>query len=269
MNPANPLPETAAWLKVEEVPAANMAHEFFMENYFNTRTPVLLKGASAHWELMRKWTRDYLSAEMGDFQCTVARDSRPAYSKEKCSLRNYFQNYSHLSTMTFEPFKPKNQHLPKFLQDIPLPNPFFSRQTICAYFFFHANEKGGSLPHCHQDAFNLLQQGTKRWIMYDADPEIAPKGWQVLKHCHEKYAAGTHAKDWFMDGPDQVRKQGVTIYECEQQAGDIVFIPEYFSHAILNLSENQGMVIITERPGKVYQKEAGSGYSPNAAYVKY
>ncbi|EIJ36864.1 cupin-like domain-containing protein [Thiothrix nivea] len=260
--------EVAPSLPVEAVPAADMTHEHFMENYFKPRVPVLLKNACAHWDFMRKWTRDYLTGEMGDFQCTVARDSRPAYSKEKCSLREYFQQYAHLSTMTFETFEPENQHLPRLLEDIPLPNPFFARTGINAYFFFHANADGGSLPHCHMDAFNLLQYGTKHWVMYDADPEVAPQGWEVLKQCHEDYGAGTFSRDWFAEGPEQVRRAGVATYECEQQAGDIVFIPEHFSHAILNLAENQGMVIITKRPGKVYKKEAGSGYSPNKAQLK-
>jgi len=256
-------------LNIEEVPARDVTHEYFMENYFNPRTPVVLKHASSNWAFMQKWTQDYLTANLGDFKCTVVRDSRPSYAKEKCLLKEYFQNYSHLSTMTFEPFDPENQRLPRFLEDIPLPNPFFSKNDIRAFFFFHANETGGSLPHCHMDAFNLLQKGTKRWVLYDADPDMAPKGWEVLKRCHEEYSAGTHSKDWFVEGPEEVRKEGVTVYECQQEAGDIVFVPEHFSHAVLNLSETQGMVIITERPGKIYRREEGSGYSPNSAYVKY
>lgn len=260
--------EEAPVLLVEEVPAADMTHDHFMGNYFKPRVPVLLKDACANWKFMHKWTQEYLREEMGDFQCTVARDSRPSYSKEKCALKDYFQQYSHLSTMTFEDFDPDSQHLPKFLSDIPLPNPFFARKDIDAWFFFHANADGGSLPHCHMDAFNLLQYGTKHWALYDADPEIAPKGWAMLKQCHEDYGAGTFSRDWFVEGPQQVRRAGITLYECEQQAGDIMFIPEHFSHAILNRAENQGMVIITKRPGKVYQKETDSGYSPNKAYSK-
>lgn len=267
MKTPDSLPELAACLSIEAIPAADMTHDFFMENYFNTRTPVVLKDACSNWEFMQKWTLDYLTTELGDYQCTVARDSRPAFSKETCSLKDYFQDYSHLSTITFEPFDPENKDLPRFLEDIPLPNPFFSKNDISAYFFFHANEKGGSLPHCHMDAFNLLQKGTKRWVMYDADPEIAPHGWEILKKCHEEYAKGTHSKDWFIDGPNQARREGVTIYDGVQEIGDIVFIPEHFSHAVLNLSETQGMVIIAERAGKAFNKEEGSGYSPNSVHA--
>lgn len=254
--------EVASGLMIEAIPAKDMTHECFIDNYFNPRVPVLLKNACANWDFMHKWTQDYLVVEMGDFQCTIARDSRPAYSKEKCSLRDYFQQHSHLSTMTFEPFNTDTQPLPRFLEDIPLPNAFFTREAIDAYFFFHANADGGSLPHCHMDAFNLLQYGTKHWVLYDADPETNPKGWEILKQCHEEYGAGTFSRDWFVDGPDQVRSAGIKLYEGEQEAGDIMFIPEHFSHAILNCSENQGLVVISKRSGKAYQKQAGGSYSP-------
>ena len=248
--------------KIEVVSAEDMTQQFFMEHYFNTRTPVIVKGASSNWVFMKKWTKDYLSTEMGDFQCKIVKDSRPYHSKEQCSLKEYFQNYAHLSTLTFTSFDSENEPLPLFLKDISLPNPFFSKKDIEAYFFFHANEIGGTLPHCHMDAFNMLQYGTKRWVMYDADPEIAPKGWEMLKQCHKDYGTGTFSRDWFVDGPEQVRQAGITLYECEQQAGDIVYIPERFSHAVLNLTRNQGMVVIAKRPGKVFKKDVGGGYSP-------
>jgi ribosomal protein L16 Arg81 hydroxylase len=267
-NKANPAPQMAPCLKVEEVPAADLTHKYFVEHYFNPRVPALLKGACGNWTFMQKWTLDYLTGELGDFQCTIARDSRPALSKEKCSLRQYYRDYSHLSTMTFVQFDAAKDALPKFLQDIPLPNPFLTRNDIDTYFFFHANEGGGGLPHCHMDAFNLLQYGTKHWVLYDADPELNPQGWETLKRCHEVYGAGTFSHDWFVEGPQQVRREGITLYECEQHAGDIVYIPEHFSHAILNRAQNQGMVIITKRPSKVYKKEVGSGFSPNQAHVK-
>lgn len=265
MSTAEVAIELAPHLPIAEIDAEGMTYEFFMENYFKPRVPVIVRHATRNWEFMHKWTRDYLTTELGDFQCTVARDSRPSYAKETCSLREYFANYSHLSTITFEGFDSQQETLPQFLKDIPLPNAYFEPKNITAYFFFHANATGGSLPHCHQDAFNLLQLGTKRWAMYDADPELAPQGWAALKRCHEKYAQGTFSRDWFVDGPTEVRKQGITVYEGEQRVGDMMFIPEHFSHAVLNMSETQGMVVITGREGKEYQCEEGSGYSPNSA----
>ncbi len=260
-------PEIMPCLPIECVNAGDLTYQDFVKDYFEPRKPALFRNACADWDFIRRWTQDYLREKMGDFECTIARDSRPAYSEEICSLSEYFEHYAHLSTMTFKSYDAGHSDLPVFLQDIPLPNPFFSQQDIGAYFFFHANAQGGSLPHCHMDAFNLLQYGTKRWIMWDADPDISPEGWRLLKQCHAQYGTGTFSYDWFANGPEQVRQEGVATYECEQQAGDIVFIPEHYSHAVLNMSENQGMVVITKRPDKTYQKEVDSGYSPNHVYA--
>lgn len=255
MNRRDPEPGLAPCRTLETVCARDVTYQAFRQKYFNLRTPVLLKNACADWPFMQKWTSDYLSTEMGDFQCKIARDSRPYHSNEQCSLSNYFKDYSHLSTLTFELCDPTNEQFSRFLKDILLPNPFFCKKEISGYSFFHAHKDEGTLPHCHIDAFNFLQYGTKHWIMYDADPGISPIGRKVLKQCREEYGKGTFVKDWFTDGPSQVRQAGVTIYEGKQQAGDMVFIPENFSHAVLNIAENQGIVMMVDRPGKTYQKD--------------
>ncbi len=251
MNSAN--------LPVEVVYAADMTHEYFMAHYFEPRIPVLLKNACANWDFMRKWSIDYLIQTQGDAQCVITGDSRPARADTKSSLQEYFTVHckNAMSTFTNTPFDSTTSSLPSFLIDIPLPNPFFSQEDITVFAFFHANGQDGTLPHVHNDAFNLLQKGVKKWVLFDAAPDSAPDGWEALKQCFREYPAGTHAKDWFVKEPNQLRQQGIAVYECWQEAGDIVFIPEYFSHAILNYSEVLGLVVQRSRlPQRAYQPHA-------------
>lgn len=233
--------------------------------HFERREPALFRGAAHGWPLVTKWSRSYLSRALGDFQCKVVRDSRPAYATETCSLAEYFERLSHLSTLTFSPTS-AGERLPPFFDDVPLPNPFFARERITAGFLYHANADGGSLPHCHQDAYNILAQGRKRWVMYDADPDESPEGWALLRACHEEFGAGTFATDWFSRGIEHIEARGITVYQCVQEPGDVVYIPEHFSHAVLNDSEVLGLAILVDRPGKDYQRAPGDGFSPNAAY---
>lgn len=240
-----------------EIPAGDISRDFFIEHYFNPRIPVLLKGAASHWELMTKWSVEYLIETMGDHQCAVSQDSRPAHAKNKGSLRDYFSARSGVGTLTYTPFDQGEPQLPGFFRDIPLPNPYFSKEDIAGFAFFHADDNSGTLPHCHLDAFNILHKGVKRWALYDAAPDTAPQGWEMLKRCFREYPAGTHAKDWFAEGLVQLGQEGVAVHECRQEAGDIVFIPEYFSHAVLNLSEVQGLVVQRSRqPERQYQPMA-------------
>jgi len=233
--------------------------------HFERREPALFRGVAHNWPLVVSWSRSYLSRALGDFQCKVVRDSRPAYASETCSLAEYFERFSHLSTLTFSSTS-AGEPLPPFFDDVPLPSPLFTREMISAGFLYHANTDGGSLPHCHQDAYNILVQGRKRWVMYDADPDVSPEGWALLRACHEEFGAGTFAKDWFSLGIEHIQARGVTVYECVQEPGDVVYIPEHFSHAVLNASEVLGLAVLVDRPGKDYARAPGDGFSPNAAH---
>lgn len=236
-------------VQMDEVYIDKKNSDLFLENYFTPRIPLLIKGGANNWPLMSKWTKEYIIKGMGKYECTVVTDSRPAASKEKCSLREYFEQHPGKSTLTLEKF---NREKPAgFFSDIPLNTPFFSKNLIARYFFFHAPKDAGTLPHFHMDAFNILQQGVKKWILFDADPKTSPEGYKLLQKFHIKYPSGTHAKDWFRKESGKLGKKGLTIYECNQQAGDIVFIPIHYSHAVLNLSEVMGLVVerFREKPG--------------------
>jgi hypothetical protein len=217
----------------------------FLLKYYLPRTPVLIKGGAAKWPLIKKWTKKYIVKSYGNYECTIVRDSRPAYSRETNTLKEYFRHYHGKSTLTLEKFiNPKQLY---FLKDIKIPNVFFSKNDIARYFFYHSVINAGTLPHIHKDAFNTLQQGKKHWIFYDAHQQYAPRGFQEMKKCHIQYAPGSHAKDWFTKELPKLPKRVEKVYQCFQEAGDIVYIPTQYSHAVINLSEVMGVVVETHR----------------------
>ena len=217
----------------------------FVNKYFSKRVPVLIKGGAKDWELMKKWNKEYLSEHMGGYICKVINDSRPAYSKEQTTLRNYFEKFNGYSTLTLDKFDPKNP--PLFFDDVEIPNPFFTSKLIQRFFFYHSVENAGTLPHIHGDAFNVLQKGVKQWVFYDASPSLNPLGYGLLQESNKKYPIGTHAKNWFKKALPSLGSTGVVIYSCMQEEGDIVYIPSEFCHAVLNKSEVMGIVFETSR----------------------
>ena len=50
-------------------------------------------------------------------------------------------------------------------------------------------------------------------------------------------------KDWYTREFLQLPKRVEKVYTCTQNAGDIVYIPHQFSHAVLNKSEVIGLVV--------------------------
>lgn len=220
---------------------------------FESRTPAVLRGVAKDWPIMRTWSREHLATHYGDFECTIVRDSRPDLAEQRCTLATYFAEHAHLSTMTIVGLAARDEY--RFFEDVPLPNTFFARDDLSAFFLFHSNLDGGSLPHCHQDAFNILPRGRKRWMLWDAHPEREHAGHAQLARCLETYGKGRRVKEWFDEGLDELDEE-LVVYETVQAAGDVVYVPMYFAHAAINLSETLGIVAVVDRPGVPYQRNA-------------
>jgi hypothetical protein len=222
----------------------NQDSALFLSNYKIPRVPVLLKGAASKWPLMSKWDKDYIIDNMGGYVCKIIKDSRPAYSKEQTTLKFYFEKLKDVSTLTLDPFVSKKP--PLFYKDINSSNSFFKTNDIQRFFFFHSVKDAGTLPHIHGDAFNILQSGIKEWVFFDASETNNPNGYKLLKDFNKKYTIGTHAKDWFKKEVPKLTSKLDKVYSCTQEAGDIVFIPNGYCHAVLNKSEVMGIVFETK-----------------------
>ena len=217
--------------------------DLFQSTYKDPRIPVLLKGAAKDWPLYNKWNKEYIKKNMGGYICKIIEDSRPAYAKEQTTLKFYFEQLNNVSTLTLDPFHPKKP--PLFYKDIKTPNPYFTTKEIKRFFFFHSNKDAGTLPHIHGNAFNILQQGIKQWVFYDASKIHNPNGYKALHDSNKKYPPGTHAKNWFKKELPKLPNKLDAVYCCTQEAGDIVFIPNQYCHAVLNKTEVMGIVFET------------------------
>ena len=225
---------------IDEIPYNKLDQKTFLEQYFKPRIPLIIKNGAHDWPLIKLWTKEYISEKNGDYLCNIIDDSRPAHSKNKTTLTEYFNKYKDKSTLTLE--DPKNA--PFFLKGLKFPNIYFSKSKIHRFFFYHSVKDAGTLPHVHRDAFNILRNGEKRWVMYDADRTTAPKGYQLMVKTHRKYPPGTHAKDWFKKEYSKLSSKVERTYECIQSSEDIVFIPKDYSHTVINNSEEVlGLVV--------------------------
>jgi len=230
--------------KIDEIHFSQLDNKTFLANYFNQRKPLLIKSGAKDWPLAKKWSKEYIMEKYGEYNCTVISDSRPAHSKLKTTLSDYFINYKGKSTLTLD-FNPLKSMF--FLNGLKFPNNYFSKKEINRFFFYHSVKNAGTLPHVHRDAFNILRKGEKRWIMHDADQNVSPIGYELLKESYRKYPPGTHAKDWFRKELSKVSKK-TELFECNQTDQDIVYVPENFCHTVVNISDEVlGIVIETSR----------------------
>ena len=116
---------------------------FFLSNYFKPRKPLLIK-KKVQWSTYKKWTKEYIIDNYGDYSCTVISDSRPAHSNLKTTLTDYFKNHKGKSTLTldFDPMKSKF-----FLKGLKFPNMYFSKKIVYIDFSFIIQLK--MLEHYH------------------------------------------------------------------------------------------------------------------------
>ena len=86
----------------------------------------------------------------------------------------------------------------------------------------------GSPFHAHQDAWNALITGTKQWLFVPPPRQLVstspPTQWL------HRYLAGEH------DGgaADSSGASSERPMSCWQRAGDIVYVPDSWSHAVIN-----------------------------------
>ncbi len=214
----------------------------FFRRYFDKRRPVLIKRGAKEWPLMKKWSKQYIVSIAGNEVCTVVSDSRPASSQQQETLKRYFKEHRNKSTLTLQKYD--REYAPKYLEDVPIPSPFFSNETIHRFFFYHSIENAGTLPHRHGDAFNILVSGKKKWVFYDASPLHSKKGFDKMNEFHQSYPPGSHACDWFANEVNKLASalRRTQVYQCIQEPGDIVYIPRDYAHAVLNLDEVLGVV---------------------------
>ena len=85
--------------------------------------------------------------------------------------------------------------------------------------FIMGPEASGAPMHFHVEAFNAAIVGRKRWFL------VPPA---------KNFWSRKPAAAWFADNYKAVRKP---VFECVQGPGDIMYVPEGYGHAVLNLEE--------------------------------
>jgi len=133
---------------------------------------------------------------------------------------------------------------PSFLSDYSNPKPFredlyqlvlperYQSHPWLAYIL--AGGKGSGSP-LHKDpigtgAWNALLHGTKKWILFPPDTKT-----QLLNLPESKHQADPPAY-WWQDHYPRIKKDNtITRVEVLQKAGEIMFVPAGWYHAVLNL----------------------------------
>lgn len=207
--------------------------------------PVIIRGAAT--TLQRQWTTERTLERFEGRRLKVAHHARSAASAHVMSLADYL---AYLET-------PDDGEVPlqylmhgvderdtaqELLSGLDLPDASELVGGVSFYRLYVGRPQTGSLPHNHKPAFNVLMQGSKRWALYIGESPEQTR--ELVEESARDYPHGSQIEPWFRDECPRVReRKGVTFYELVQQAGDTLYIPNQFLHAVMNLERVFGLVI--------------------------
>nr|KAG5690113.1 hypothetical protein BaRGS_010704 [Batillaria attramentaria] len=96
--------------------------------------------------------------------------------------------------------------------------------------------------HAHNDARNGVVFGMKRWFLYPVNRH-PPGGMDI------------NSMEWYEHiYLSQKLTEEDKPLECVQEAGEIIYIPEGYWHAVINIGDTIGMTLLARKPVTVLQK---------------
>jgi hypothetical protein len=215
----------------------------FDEAAFDRSSPLLIKGAAAR--AVQKWTDEWLHERLKGQLCQVSRDSRPSLTqfKTKVQFNHYLKGLENASTADYLFDSQRDfDGVSDLLTDLDVPPAISRLGDATMYRLFVGPALSGTLPHYHTYAINALARGRKRWAIYVGRHRRHTT--QLLRDSYRRYGAGCQAKDWFIqECPNLRSRPNVRIWEFVQNAGDLVYIPRLFIHAIINTEPVVGITV--------------------------
>ena len=218
----------------------DISDEDFLYEYLTLQRPVIVRNAvksKIMKNLLRKWQRSQFVKEYGKLkfnEVTVPYAESFGYSdgtNELINLQDFvakmdqlFQmganKYPSQPTYIFETIRDDSPLLENFVLPSIL-DPELTHISMSEMQFYVGPALSGAPGHFHRSAWNILIYGKKRWFLYPPT---------------EAFYSRQHVWSWW-----QEQSKPTGAMECIQYPGDLVFIPDMWGHAVLNLRESVGL----------------------------
>ena len=214
----------------------------FIFDYLALQRPVLIRNATSIHSMKKLhnlWQRSKFEQEYGALifnEVEIPYAESFGYSSSTKTTAKAFMSKMKL-------FQEENKHLP--IGSVPHPNYIFEtispNSPLLKEFeppsildkevthinplktqFYLGSPLSGAPVHFHRNAWNVLIYGQKRWFLYPPDKAFYSK---------------EHVWDWWRG----TYRKSPDALECVQYPGDLVFVPDMWGHAVINLREGVGV----------------------------
>ena len=146
-------------------------------------------------------------------------------------MSNLFSENNHLQIEEVNPPNSIYQDIPgtsPLLEDFKHPDIFSAdKQNIHLrnYQIYLGPPLSGAPPHFHTHSWNVLLYGQRRWFLFPPN---------------EAFYTKQHALDWYRDDVMSHSNEDGTYLGCTQDSGDLLYIPDMWGQAVLNIKESVG-----------------------------
>ncbi|KAJ3214730.1 hypothetical protein HDU67_001321 [Dinochytrium kinnereticum] len=223
---------------------SNLSVEEFIESYANPNIPVIITDVVHKWPAFGKWTLDYLAKTSGDVEfraeaVDISLKSYASYSS-KCA-----RNGGSFEESPLYMFDRNFASRTGLAGDYTVPE-YFSEDLFKVFgedrrpdyrWLILGPPRSGSTFHLDPNqtsAWNAVLSGSKKWILFP--PEVVPPGVFPSEDGSEVTSPVSLA-EWFLNHYDEMKNSPVKPVECICRAGELIFVPRGWWHAVMNLEE--------------------------------
>lgn len=213
-------------IKVEKAPFSNKE---FLNNYAY-KEPLVIKGASENEKFRLLTQRPALMDGYGHTTIRLSSANSYSYAKrdvtfhEYCEKHTHSQNLDSLGNETFYFFGDNNHEEWKDLLTLYNIPPYYIPKHLPALSFGLAGAGSGVPFHFHGPGFAETMWGRKRWFMYP--PNTIPQ-----------FHPNRTTLQWLLEDYEKL-KDDPNLTECTLDPGDIIYFPDKWWHATLNLDKS-------------------------------
>jgi hypothetical protein len=232
-----------------------LSREEFYSRFVNAGQPVLLYGDDAFGgSAKQEWTKAKFTKTWGEQHVLVVASHRVVLDQvnfkegkqgqtQKTRLRDFIETeMGHSGEQAVESprylFKQNQFHnITAYIQP---PRFFDSKEDEFRWsqaergrksLFFIGPTHSGTTWHSHSSTWNAVVVGRKRWLMMP--PQSEYKG----KHEHDEVPS---LRKWLANSYEEYENG---MLECVQEAGTVLYIPDGWGHATVNLEDSIGIAV--------------------------
>ncbi|XP_075873100.1 jmjC domain-containing protein 8 [Nelusetta ayraudi] len=206
--------------------ATQLSYQQFTERYAYSR-PVILRGLTDNTKFRSLCSKSKLLAAFGDRKVELSTANTFSYRKVRVAFREYVQQLLRpqaagaLGSETLYFFGGNNVSEWQSLFDQYEAPPYTFPHTSTAYSFGIAGPGTGVPFHWHGPGFAEVIHGRKRWFFYPPDQE---------PHFHPN----STTLSWLNHTYPHLCQQEAPL-ECTVHPGEVIYFPDRWWHATLNL----------------------------------